>query len=134
MNSANLNLGTLLCRALSSQVDHSSGNPLRGGTRWVSVQEGKLEEESEGEGWWQEWSSWTMSLIATTSSTCESVTGEGSGFKGARGTGGKPSIGVLNSTNSGDMSEDPGHVEGVMAERGDKRGGGVAKASGHLVA
>jgi hypothetical protein len=75
-----------------------------------------------------------MSLIATTSSTCERATGEGSGFRGAKGTGGKPGIGVLNSMNSGDMPEDPGPMEGVRAERGDKRAGGVAEAGGHLVA
>jgi hypothetical protein len=75
-----------------------------------------------------------MSLVATTSSTCKRVTREGSGFRGARGTGGKPSIRVLDSTNLEDTCEDPGPTEGIRVERGDKRGGGVAKASGHLVA
>jgi hypothetical protein len=75
-----------------------------------------------------------MSLIATTSSTCERVTGEGSGFRGAMGTGGKPGIGVRDSTNSGDTYEDPGPVEGVRAERGDRLGGGVAEARGRRAA
>jgi hypothetical protein len=100
----------------------------------ILEKEDKSEEESEGGGRWWEWSSQTISLVATTSLTCERVTGEGSGFRGARGTGGKPSVRVLDSTNSGDTCEDPGPVEGVRAERGDKEGGGVAKASGHLVA
>jgi hypothetical protein len=118
------------------------------GTRWVSIQglkleawdllteessssltaipkeEGKSEEESEGGGWWQEWSSQTMSLVVTVSLTCKRVTGERSGFRGARGTGGKPGIGVYDATYLGETSEDPRPNDGVRAERGDKEGGG----------
>jgi hypothetical protein len=60
-----------------------------------------------------------MSLVATTSLTCESVTREGSGFRGVRGTRGKPSIGVLNATYTGETYEDLGPSDGVMVERGD---------------
>jgi hypothetical protein len=74
-----------------------------------------------------------MLLVATISLTCERVTREGSGFRGANGTKGKPSIGVHNSTNLGETPEDP-EANGVRVERGDKRGGGVAKASGCQVA
>jgi hypothetical protein len=77
--------------------------------------------------------SWTMLLVATTSSTWERVTGKGSGFSGARGTRGKPSIGVHDSMNFGETPESPS-PEGVRAERGEQRGGGVAEASGCLVA
>jgi hypothetical protein len=59
-----------------------------------------------------------MSLVATTSSTCKRVTREGSGFRGARGTGGKPSIRVLGSTNLGDTCEDPGPTEGGKGGKG----------------
>jgi hypothetical protein len=157
MNLASLNLGTPLHRASSSQVFQASWEMPMEGTRWVLVQglkleardqmteesstsiaisqeEGELEEESKGGGWWREWSSQTMSLIATTSSTCERVTGEGSGFREAMGTRGKPGVGVCDSTNSGDMCEDPRPAEGVMAERGDRLGGGVAEARGHRAA
>jgi hypothetical protein len=75
-----------------------------------------------------------MSLVVITSSTCERVTGEGSGFRGAKGTGGKPSVGVHDSTNSGDTPEDPVPAEGVRAERGDRLGGGVAETAGHRAA
>jgi hypothetical protein len=65
-----------------------------------------------------------MSLVTTTSLTCERVTGEGSGFRGAKGTGGTPGVGVHDSMNSGNMPEDPGPTEGVRAERGDRLEGG----------
>jgi hypothetical protein len=68
-----------------------------------------------------------MSLVATTSSTCKRVTGEGSGFRGAKGTGGKPGVGVHDSTNSGDTPEDPGPAEGVRVERGEEWVGGWPK-------
>jgi hypothetical protein len=96
----------------------------------ISEEEGESKEEIEGGGWWWDWRSWTMSLVATTSSTCERVTREGSGFRGAMGTGGKPGVGVHNSMNSGDTCEDPGPAEGVRAERGERLGGGVAEAGG----
>jgi hypothetical protein len=77
MNLANLNSGTPLRRAPSSQFIQASGDPLMEGAGWVSVQgskleaqdlmieesspsiaiskeEGELEEESKGGGWWQE--------------------------------------------------------------------------------
>jgi hypothetical protein len=107
MNSANPVTGTPLGRAASSQVFQASWVSLMEGAGWVSVQglkleardrmfeesltliaifkeEGELEEESEGGGWWRDWSSRTMLLVATTSSTCERVTREGSGFRGAK--------------------------------------------------
>jgi hypothetical protein len=67
-----------------------------------------------------------MLLIARMSSTCESVTGEGSGLKGANGTGGNPGIRVQDSTNSGEITEDPapwgrGWVgRGESEERGEE--------------
>ena len=68
--------------------------------------------------------SWTILLVARTSSTCERVTGEGSGFRGVNGIGGKPGIRVCDATNLGDTCEDLRLFEGVRAERGDKEGGG----------
>jgi hypothetical protein len=153
MNLANPVLGTQFLRASSSQLIQAFREPSKGGAGWVSIQgskleagdrvtkessvsiaiseeEGKSDEASEGGGWWREWSSRTMSLVATTSSTCERVTREGSGFRGAMGTGGKPSVRVHDSTNSGDKCEDPGPTEGVRAERGVRLGGGVAEAGG----
>jgi hypothetical protein len=153
MNLANPNSGTPLCRALSNQVFQASQELPMEGAGWVSVQGSKLKardqmtkesltsiaiseeegesvEEIEGGVWWQDWSSWTMLLIAITSSTCERVTGEGSGFRGAMGTGGKPGVRVCDSMNSGDTCEDPGPAEGVRAERGERLGGGVAEAGG----
>jgi hypothetical protein len=96
----------------------------------ISEEEGESVEEIEGGVWWRDWSSWTMLLIAITSSTCERVTREGSGFRGAMGTGGKPGVRVCDSMNSGDTCEDPGPAEGVRAERGERLGGGVAEAGG----
>jgi hypothetical protein len=84
-----------------------------------------VEEESEGGGRWWDWSSRTMSLVATASLTCERVTREGSGLRGARGTGGKPSIGVYNSMNSGETPKSPS-PDGVRVERGAEKEGGVA--------
>jgi hypothetical protein len=66
--------------------------------------------------------------MVRTSSTCKSVTGEGSGFRGASGTGGKPDVGVQDSINSGDTCEDPAPREGGKAERGESEGGGEAEA------
>jgi hypothetical protein len=74
----------------------------------INEDNGELEDESEGEGWWQEARSQTITLVVRVPSTCKSVTGEGSGFRGASSTGGKPGVRVHNSTNSGDMCEDPG--------------------------
>ena len=89
----------------------------------IHKEEGELEEESKG-GWrWWEWSSLTMLLVVTTSSTCKSVTGEGSGFRGARGTRGKPGVRVLDAMYLGEICEDPGPSDGVRVERGDKEGG-----------
>jgi hypothetical protein len=157
MNSASPTWGTPFCMAPSSQVDQASRESPIEGARWVSVQglkleardrmteeastsiaiseeEGESEEENEGGGGWQDWRSRTMLDVVTMSSTCERVTGEGSGFRGARGTGGKPSVGVLDSTNSGDTPEDPGPAEGVKGGRGERRGGGVAEAAARGVA
>jgi hypothetical protein len=92
----------------------------------IKEDDGELEEaHKEGDRWWGA-KSWTISLVARTSSTCKRVTGEGSGFRGAIGTGGKPGVGVSDAMNSGDMCEDPGLFEGVRAERGERVGGGVA--------
>ena len=60
----------------------------------ISKEGGKDGAESGAGGRWREWISQTMSLVARTSSTCESVTGEGSGFRGANSTGGGPGVGV----------------------------------------
>jgi hypothetical protein len=54
----------------------------------ISEEGGETDGESRGEGGWQELISWTKLLVVRMSSTCESVTGEGSGFRGANGTGG----------------------------------------------
>jgi hypothetical protein len=76
-----------------------------------------------------------MSLIARTSSTCESITGEGSGFRGANGTGGNPGIGVQETTNSGETKGDPapwgrGWVRwGDSEERGEEAQAGGGRAS-----
>jgi hypothetical protein len=72
-----------------------------------------------------------MLLVTRASSTCESVTREGSGFRGANGTGGSPGIGVQDSTILGETCEDPASWEGGRAERGESDGGGVAEAGGH---
>jgi hypothetical protein len=68
-----------------------------------------------------------MLLTVITSSTWESVIGERSGFEGANGTRGKPSIGVCDCTNSGDIYKDPRPSDRVRAKRGERgaRGGGV---------
>jgi hypothetical protein len=77
-----------------------------------------------------------MSLVARTSSTCESVTGEGSGFKGANGTGGSPGVGVRDTMNSGEMTEDPASCgrgwvrRGESEERGEEAQAGGGRASG----
>ena len=78
-----------------------------------------------------------MSLIARMSSTCESVTGKGSGFSGANGTGGGgPGVGVRDSTNLGEITKDPapwgrGWVErGESEERGEEAQAGGGRASG----
>ena len=75
-----------------------------------------------------------MSLVARTSSTCESVTGEGSGFKGANGTGGSPGVGVRDTMNSGEMTEDPASCGRGWVRRGEseERGEG-AQAGGSRV-
>jgi hypothetical protein len=100
----------------------------------IEEDDGELEEaHKEGDRWWGA-KSWTISLVARTSSTCKRVTGEGSGFRGAIGTGGKPGVRVSDAMNSGDMCKDPGLFKGVRAERGERVGGGVAKASGHMAA
>jgi hypothetical protein len=59
---------------------------------------------------------------------------EGKWIQRANDTGGKPGIGVRDFTNSGETCEDPGPNDEVRAERGDRKGGGVARAGGHLVA
>ena len=59
-----------------------------------------------------------MSLVATTSSTCESVTGEGMGLSGAKGAGGGRGVGVRETTNSGETWEDSARERG-RGERGD---------------
>jgi hypothetical protein len=100
----------------------------------IKEDDGESEDAHEEGGRWQETRSQTISLVARMSSTCERVTGEGSGFRGAIGTGGKPSIGVHEATNSGDTCEDPRLLEGVRAKKGERAGGGVARASGHLAA
>jgi hypothetical protein len=66
-----------------------------------------------------------------TSSTCKSITKERSGFRGANGIGGKPGIGVRDSMNSGETCKDPTPRDGVRAERGNNKGGGVVGARGH---
>jgi hypothetical protein len=72
--------------------------------------------------------------MARMSSTCKSVTEEGSGFRGTNGTEGKPSIRVHDFTNSGKTCEDPRPSDGVRAKRGNKEGRGEAGASGYLAA
>jgi hypothetical protein len=59
-----------------------------------------------------------MSLVATTSSTCERVTGEGMGLSGARGAGGGRGVGVRETTNSGETWEDSARERG-RGERGE---------------
>jgi hypothetical protein len=59
-----------------------------------------------------------MSLVATTSSTCESVTGEGMGLSGAKGIGGGRGVGVRETTNSGETWEDSARERG-RGERGE---------------
>jgi hypothetical protein len=76
-----------------------------------------------------------MLLVATTSSTCERVTGEGMGLSGARGAGGGRGMGVHETTNSGEMWEDAalerGRGErGEGAETGGDGGGGATGAGG----
>jgi hypothetical protein len=76
-----------------------------------------------------------MSLVATTSSTCERVTGEGMGLSGARGAGGGRGVGVRETTNSGEMWEDStrdrGRGErGEGAETGGDGGAGATGARG----
>jgi hypothetical protein len=71
-----------------------------------------------------------MLLVARASSTCKSITGEGSGFRGANGTGGSPDIEVQDSTISGETCEDPAPWEGGRVKRGESDRGGVAKAGG----
>jgi hypothetical protein len=76
-----------------------------------------------------------MSLVATTSSTCERVTGEGRGLSRARGTGGSLGVGVRKTTNSGEMWEDSardrGREErGEGAETGGDGGAGATGAGG----
>ena len=72
--------------------------------------------------------------MARTSSTCDRVTEEGSGFRGAIGSGGKPGIEVQDSMNSGEICEDPVPRKGGKAKRGDSEGGGEAKAGGRRAA
>jgi hypothetical protein len=64
-------------------------------------------------------SSRTMSLVATTSSTCKSITGEGRGFSGASGTRGGWGIGVHKTTNSGETWEGSAAWERGRGERGE---------------
>jgi hypothetical protein len=59
-----------------------------------------------------------MSLVATRSSTCESITGEGRGFSGASGAGGGQGVGVRETTNSGETWEDS-TLEGGRGVRGE---------------
>jgi hypothetical protein len=157
MNLASPTWGTPFCTAPSIQVAQASRESSIEGAGWVSVQgsklkvrdwmteeastsiaiskeEGESEEENEGGGGWRDWRSQTMLDVVTMSSTCERVTGEGSGFRGAKGTRGKPSVRVLDSTNSGDTPEDPRPAEGVKGGRGERRGGGVAEAAGRRAA
>jgi hypothetical protein len=73
-----------------------------------------------------------MSLVATTSSTCERVTGEGMGLSGARGAGGGRGVGVRETTNSGETWEDSARDRG-RGERGegaDTGGDGGTGATG----
>ena len=98
----------------------------------IKEDDGESDDACEAGGRWWEARSWTISLVVRTSSTCERVTGEGSGFRGASGTGGKSGIGVYEAMNSGDTCEDPGLLEGVRVERGERVGGGVARAGGCL--
>jgi hypothetical protein len=97
----------------------------------ISKEGGEEGVESRAGGRWQEWISRIKLLVVSTSSTCKSVTGEGSGFRGANSTGGKPGVSVQDSTNSGEMCEDPAPWEGGRVERGECDRGGVAKAGGH---
>jgi hypothetical protein len=102
----------------------------------ISKEGGKEGAESGAGGRWQELISWTMSLVVRMSSTCESVTGEGSGFRGANSTGGGPSVGVRESTNLGETYKDPtpwgrGWVRrGESKERGEEAQPGGGRASG----
>jgi hypothetical protein len=59
-----------------------------------------------------------MSLVVTTSSTCERVTGEGMGFSGAKGAGGGRGVGVRETMNSGETWEDSA-LERGRGERGE---------------
>jgi hypothetical protein len=59
-----------------------------------------------------------MSLVATTSLTCERVTGEGRGLSGAKGAGGGRGVGVRETTISRETWEDSAR-ERVRGERGE---------------
>jgi hypothetical protein len=154
MKSSNKLAGTSFSRASASQAIHVQSSADIGRARWDSIHgsklevwdllskgtssmsttidedKGELKEVSKGEEWWQDTRSQTISLVARTTSTCESVTGEGSGFRGANGSGGKPGVRVQDSTNLGETCEDPAPRKGGKAERGESKGGGKAEAGG----
>jgi hypothetical protein len=123
MKGYNASAGTSFSRASASQAVHVQSSTDIGRAGWDSIHglkleawdllskgtssmttaidedEEELEEVSEGEEWWWDMRSWTISLVVRTSLTWESVTREGSGYRGAIGTGGKPGVGVWDSTN-----------------------------------
>jgi hypothetical protein len=68
-----------------------------------------------------------MSLVATTSSTCKRVTGEGSGFRGARALGENPALGSLIPQARGTCLKTLGLQRGSGWKGGIKGEGGCLK-------